>query len=331
MHENIPVQTLVPPDWGKTRLRRFTTILPSVLYEYVMLPDGRRELVFVGPKCRELLELNEKDLLADASLFEALVLDEDLQRVKDEDVAANREGKAFTSEFRIRTRSGCIKWIHLSSRPNPATETGIVVWSGFMIDITESKQMQERVRQLAFYDALTHLPNRRLLVDRLTQSMSASDRNGIHGSLMVLDLDNFKTINDQSGHLVGDALLVEAAARLKNSVRAEDTVARFGGDEFVVMLSELSIDEDESKRIAGQVAEKIRVTLAEPFMLTVQHEGRTDNYVQHCCTASIGVTLYRGNSVDLEKLIGRADTAMYHAKQAGRNQVWFYGNDCHQI
>ena len=120
-----------------------------------------------------------------------------------------------------------------------------------------------------------------------------------------------------------DALLVEAASRLKNCVRLTDTAARFGGDEFVVMLSELSIDENESRKIAGQVAEKIRSILAEPFMLTVEHESQTDIYVQHHCTASIGVTVFRGKAVGLENLIKNADAAMYQAKEAGRNQVRF--------
>jgi len=198
-----------------------------------------------------------------------------------------------------------------------------VVWSGVLLDITKRKQMEEQVRQLGFFDQLTNLPNRRLLKDRLVQTLSASDRTGMFGALLVLDLDNFKVLNDTHGHLVGDALLVEAAARLKNCVRLTDTPARFGGDEFVVMLSELSVDENESRQIAGQVAEKIRGILAEPFMLTVEHEGQTDVYVQHHCTTSIGVVLFRGKAAGLEHLIQSADAAMYQAKAGGRNQVRF--------
>ncbi len=317
------IQKSLPTGWDRLRLRRFSSVLPGMLYEYVMTPQGDRELLFVGSKCREILELKENDLLADPKVFGALVLEEDLQRLIADDEAANKAGTSFSCEFRIRTNSGQVKWIQMSSCPNPATDDGIVVWSGLLLDITSRKQMEEQIRQLGFYDSLTHLPNRRLLNDRLLQAQSASCRTGIFGALMVLDLDNFKILNDSHGHLVGDALLVEAASRLKNCVRLTDTAARFGGDEFVVMLSELSIDENESRKIAGQVAEKIRSILAEPFMLTVEHESQTDIYVQHHCTASIGVTVFRGKAVGLENLIKNADAAMYQAKEAGRNQVRF--------
>ena len=294
-----------------------------MLYEYVLKPDGSSEFLFVGTKCRELLELNENELLADANLFWKLVLEEDLQRLKSEDVSANTEGISFSSEVRIQTKSGCLKWIQLSSRPNLASIGEIAVWSGFMLDITERKNMEEQVRQLAFYDTLTNLANRRLLNDRLIQAMGASHRSGAYGAVFILDLDNFKSINDTHGHLVGDALLVEAAARLKSSVRSMDTVGRFGGDEFVVMLCELGTDAVDSRTEACAVAEKIRITLAKPYVLTVQHAGQPDVQVEHHCTASIGAVLFRGKSVCQDTLFERADAAMYLAKEAGRNQVRF--------
>ena len=317
------VKTVTPQSWNKHRLRRFAEILPCMLYEYALKPDGSSKFLFVGSKCRELLELNENELLADANLFWQLVLEEDLQRLKSEDVSANTEGISFSSEVRIQTKSGCLKWIQLSSRPNPASVDETVVWSGFMLDITQRKNMEERVRQLAFYDTLTNLANRRLLNDRLIQAMSASHRSGAYGAVLVLDLDNFKPINDTQGHLVGDALLVEAAARLKSSVRSMDTVGRFGGDEFVVMVCELSTDEVDSKMQAGAVAEKIRVNLAKPYVLTVQHAGQSDVQIEHHCTASIGAAMFRGKSVCQDTLFERADAAMYLAKEAGRDQIRF--------
>ena len=323
VNPDVPIQALVPLEWDRHRLQRFARVLPCMLYEYVMAPNGRRELLFVGSNCQELLELEEKDFLADATLFAALVLEEDLQRLIAEDVAANLEGVAFTSEVRIQTSSGRRKWVQLSSRPNPPTDSGIVVWSGFMLDFTERKLVEEQVRQLALFDPLTNLPNRRLLNDRLLQAMSASDRSGAQGALMVLDLDNFKIINDKYGHLAGDELLIEAAARLKRSVRAMDTVGRFGGDEFVVMLSELSLDAADSMQQASAVAEKIRSALAEPFLLQVTETGQALGTVQHRCGASIGAILFSGLAVDQDSLIKGADAAMYRAKAAGRNQVRF--------
>ena len=128
-------------------------------------------------------------------------------------------------------------------------------------DITERKQLEDQVRQLAFHDVVTKLPNRRLLHDRLSQSMAASARSGCHGAVMFLDLDNFKRLNDSHGHTVGDLLLIEVAERLKSCVREMDTVARFGGDEFVVMISELALDKAASVQEARGIAEKIRSAL----------------------------------------------------------------------
>ena len=191
-------------------------------------------------------------------------------------------------------------------------------------DITERRQMEGQVHQLAFYDPLTRLPNRRLLNDRLIQTMAANKRSGCYGALMFLDLDNFKPLNDHHGHEVGDLLLIEAASRLKSCVREMDTVARFGGDEFVMMVSELGADKDESAAQARIVAEKIRVALSEPYLLTIRHEGRADITVEHHCTASIGVTLFINHEASQDDVIKWADIAMYRAKEAGRNSIRFY-------
>lgn len=191
-------------------------------------------------------------------------------------------------------------------------------------DITERKQMDEQVRQLAFYDPLTKLPNRRLLNDRLSQAMAASKRTACHGALLILDLDNFKSLNDTHGHLVGDLLLIEVARRLANCVRETDTVARFGGDEFVVMLSDLKADKLVSTSQAGAIAEKIRISLSEPYLVTVSQNAKPDTTVEHRCSASIGVAVFIGNEASKDDVLKWADAAMYQAKDAGRNLIRFY-------
>jgi diguanylate cyclase (GGDEF)-like protein len=169
------------------------------------------------------------------------------------------------------------------------------------------------------------MPNRRMLNIRLNQAMAFSKRSGNYGALMVLDLDNFKPLNDTLGHHAGDLLLLEVARRLIECVRETDTVARVGGDEFVVMLSELSSDRTESTRQAGEVAEKIRVRLAAPYQLTLNEEGQAGMEVKHRCSASIGVALFLNHEASQSDLLKWADAAMYQAKVAGRNSVQFSG------
>jgi len=188
-------------------------------------------------------------------------------------------------------------------------------------DVTERKQAELQVRQLAFYDPLTRLPNRRLLLDRLSQSMLSSARSRCYGALMFIDLDNFKLLNDTHGHVVGDVLLIEAADRLKACVREVDTVARFGGDEFVVVISEMDTDKSKAGEEVLQVAEKIRASLSAPYRLLICHAGKPDQVVEHRCTATIGMVLYLNHDASQEQILEWADCAMYQAKDAGRNAV----------
>ncbi len=194
---------------------------------------------------------------------------------------------------------------------------------GLFSDITTRKAMEDQVHQLAFFDALTALPNRRLLSDRLGQTLLANQRSRRFGALMFLDLDNFKPLNDAHGHAVGDLLLIEVAQRLHACVRQTDTVARIGGDEFVVMLSELDQDGDFSLAQASAVAEKIRVSLAEPYSVTLGLAAHSSRALEHQCSCSIGVVLMAPDSVDPEALLQQADVAMYQAKEQGRNRVVF--------
>lgn len=191
-------------------------------------------------------------------------------------------------------------------------------------DITERKKNEELIRNLAFYDALTQLPNRRMLFDRLKQAMLSNKRSRIYGALMFLDLDNFKPLNDNHGHNVGDLLLIEVASRLRDSMREADTVARFGGDEFVVILNELDQDKAKSTQQAHIVADKIRKVLSEPYQLTLKHEGKADTVVIHQCSTSIGVVLFNELESSVDEVIQWADLAMYRAKDSGRNSIRFY-------
>ncbi|MBB1077861.1 GGDEF domain-containing protein, partial [Rhodoferax sp. 4810] len=188
-------------------------------------------------------------------------------------------------------------------------------------DITERKLAEKQILDLALHDSLTRLPNRRLLTERLAQTMAAGKRSGRYSALMFLDLDNFKPLNDTHGHQAGDLLLVEVAQRIISCVRAVDVVARFGGDEFVVILSELGLDKAQSTQQLLVVAEKLRATLDKPYVLTWQQEGQPVVTVGHSSTASIGAVLFQDNASSQDDVLKWADLAMYQAKEAGGNQV----------
>ena len=224
--------------------------------------------------------------------------------------------------FQHRLASGEQRDVEVYSTPNEIN--GRKLLFSIVHDITERKALQEQVRQMAFFDPLTQLPNRRMLTDRLSMALAVSQRSGLHGALMFLDLDNFKPLNDTHGHDAGDLLLIEVAQRLQGCVRAVDTVARIGGDEFVVMLSELASSQSDSLAEARAVAEKVRLALAAPYLLTVQRPDGPDTVVSHHCTASIGVTLFVNARISQDDLLKQADAAMYAAKDAGRNTVRFY-------
>ncbi|MBI4985704.1 MAG: EAL domain-containing protein [Rhodocyclales bacterium] len=190
-------------------------------------------------------------------------------------------------------------------------------------DITERKAAVDRIRNLAFYDPLTGLPNRRLLLDRLHQAVVSSARSNRYGALMLLDMDDFKTLNDTLGHDVGDRFLVEVALRLQACVREGDTVARHGGDEFVVILEDINEDTLAAMHVES-VAVKVLRALNQPYLLDLSLPGEIERTRNYHCTSSIGITLFRGSAVSVDELMKRADTAMYQSKAAGRNTLRFY-------
>ncbi|MFZ6819058.1 bifunctional diguanylate cyclase/phosphodiesterase [Undibacterium sp. Ji22W] len=197
-----------------------------------------------------------------------------------------------------------------------ANDTGMIThYIGSFTDISRHKGYEDEILNLAFYDPLTHLPNRRLLMDRLQHLIAMNQRDDAHSAILFIDLDNFKTLNDTRGHDAGDLLLIEVAQRLQTCVRESDTVARLGGDEFVVVLQALNQDKDAAAVQADKIAEKIRLLLNEPYQIT--------DFIHHGA-GSIGVCLFQGGDITVKDLFKRADTAMYEAKTSGRNAVRFF-------
>jgi diguanylate cyclase (GGDEF)-like protein len=192
---------------------------------------------------------------------------------------------------------------------------------GTNTDITERKALEESLHQLAFHDALTHLPNRRLLLDHLALAIASCRRSGQRAALMFLDLDNFKSLNDRAGHAVGDQLLVAVARRLEGCVRETDTVARFGGDEFVVLIGELDADMSVAAPQAGAIARKVVRELAEPYLLAAPLDDEPGAQVEHRCTVSLGVALLGPGAVTVDGALSIADQAMYRSKQSDRHSI----------
>ncbi len=221
----------------------------------------------------------------------------------------------WQGEIWNRRKNGKIyaEWLTVSAVLGPGGR--VTHYVGTFSDITQNSEAEAEIHRLAYYDPLTLLPNRRMLQDRLGQSLAAAARNGQNGAILFLDLDNFKTLNDTRGHDIGDMLLAEVAQRLKASVREMDTVARLGGDEFVVILEDLGTDAGEAAIQVRLVGEKLREALAQSYAL----DGR-----EFYCTVSIGISLFGEHGATVEELLKHADLAMYHSKTEGRNTLHFF-------
>lgn len=229
------------------------------------------------------------------------------------------DGESIISEYRIISASGRTVWLRDHVRPIRDEVTGAVIeLLGAVHDVTERRLAEEQVENLAFYDPLTSLPNRRLLLDRLEQALALSARTSLRGALLFIDLDHFKNLNDTKGHEAGDELLIQQARRLRLCVREGDTVARLGGDEFIIILGELAADAEAAAEETTEITQRILHTLSLPVALSYRQMTDYEN------TCSIGVATFLGHEVTVDELLRRADMAMYQAKADGRNTFRFF-------
>jgi diguanylate cyclase (GGDEF)-like protein/PAS domain S-box-containing protein len=295
----------------KTNLRLSATAFES--QEGMMITDANSVILRVNRAFSEITGYSPEDFVGkvpnllksgrhDAAFYAAMW--EDIERTG-----------VWQGEIWNRRKNGDVypAWLMITAVKDDEGLTTHYV--GTSTDVTERKKAEDEIKNLAFYDPLTGLPNRRLLLDRLRHAMASSSRSARHGALLFLDLDNFKTLNDTRGHDIGDLLLQEVAQRLGTCVREVDTVARLGGDEFVVMLEDLSDNLLEAATQTEIVGEKILSTLNQTYHLA--------DYACHS-TPSIGVTLFADHQGPIDDLLKRADLAMYQAKAAGRNTLRFF-------
>lgn len=257
--------------------------------------------------------------------FERCILEEDRPKVQAALQALIKHNKPYNIEFRMRRPDGEVIWIWDRGQVVERDEQGNALWLvGIMQDITKEKSNQEKIETLAFYDSLTNLPNRSLLEDRLRQAVKANQRRATYGAVLFIDLDRFKQLNDTYGHYMGDILLIQAAERIQAMLRTDDTVARFGGDEFVIVLGDLGVDPVNASLHAEVVAEKVRSSLSEVFHLGSKEE---DNSIDYFITASVGGVIFKTETADPAQLLQMADLALYKVKTRGRNDSVIFDPD----
>ncbi len=290
--------------------------------EVIFQTDAQGKWIFLNPAWTEVTGFAVADSLG--TVFLDYVHPDDRERNRALFEPLIQRNKDFCRhEIRYLHKSGGFRWVEVFARLTQDESGSAIGTSGTLSDITERKATAEEIYSLAFYDPLTNLPNRRLMQDRLMQRLIVSARDNRHGALMLIDIDNFKVLNDTLGHDVGDQLLVEAARRLRSCVRESDTVARLGGDEFVVILDDLD-EGDWAVTQTEAVAEKIQAQIALPYILNVIANDIEQIQHSYHCTSSIGITLFHDQSNSIKELMRRADTAMYQAKAAGRNTLRFF-------
>ena len=264
-------------------------------------PEG--QCIFVNPRWCEIVGLTEQQALGDG--WTQALMPEDRNKVHEKWRLSVNENRPFSLEYRFQQPNRTVTWVY-GQAVVIQDETGkILGYVGTLTDITERKTIEEHINQLAFYDSLTKLPNRRFLRDRIKHGIDVYQRTNNRLAILMMDLDKFKPVNDTLGHAAGDELLKQVGSRIKARLRAIDMVARLGGDEFVVLIESLEQDEQ-----AAHIANAILQTLSQPF---------TINTYQVTISTSIGIAIYPEHGSNLDDLMDNADTALYHAKEQGRN------------
>jgi diguanylate cyclase (GGDEF)-like protein/PAS domain S-box-containing protein len=261
----------------------------------------------------KILALPEAHLTHDFAFYGGLIHPEDQESVRKAIDSSIQANEPYDMEYRIRRADGNYIWVYDRGRVIERSEDGNAKrMVGMIQNIQVRKEYEAEIHRLAFFDPLTDLPNRRLLLDRLTQAVIRSKRTQERGAILFIDMDRFKVLNDTHGHQMGDLLLIQVAGRITSCLRGEDTVARFGGDEFVVLLEGLKGENELARSDATRIANKILNALNMPYRL-----GALD----YQSTPSIGISLYDSETTSIDGIISNADQAMYLAKTWGRNQI----------
>jgi len=298
------------------QFQKLTRRLPVGLFHFVRRADGTHETLFLTESASRISGIPVSEQIANPKIFSSLVFDEDLEPYYQSLAVSAQTFGPWDCEFRIRARDGLEKWVRINAHVEALH--GEINWYGYIADISIRKRQEMEIEELAYFDPLTKLPNRRMFLNRMGQAIDQCKRRGDFGSLLFIDLDNFKTLNDTQGHDMGDALLVQVAARLKACVSARDVVARIGGDEFVIIIEEADADSAHATLRAITTANRVLAELNRGFELGELH---------HTGSASIGVVIFDGSHIRADEILKHADIAMYQAKAAGRNGMALFDPD----
>lgn len=295
-------------------LQNLARHVPGVIYQYRLFPDGHTCFPFASDGLWAIYEVTPESVRQDSTSVSERLHPDDRAEVHASIEVSARTLQPWHHAYRVLLPIKGLRWLQGHAQPERLAD-GSVLWHGYIADITDQKTAEAHTHRLAFFDALTGLPNRRMLIDRLAVALAAARREAGHGAVLYLDLDQFKHINDARGHATGDAVLVQVASRLGGLLRGADCVARLGGDEFVVVVTHLGHDPDIAARHAGAVADKLRRLLEQPFDI----DGHS-----YTVGGSTGITLFPRPGQTVDDLLREADTAMYRAKAAGRHRTAFF-------
>lgn len=292
------------------QFRKLTDMLPGGLFQLVRNPDGTFVAPYVsGGFCRTV-GIEETDKVSDPLSYFENVHPEDREQYLLSLRNSGRKLETWNYEFRIVDEDSTERWLHVVAQPEKSGKT--ITWHGYISDITVRKEQEMEIEELAYVDPLTGLPNRRVLMDRMAQAATDCKRRELFAAALFIDLDHFKDLNDTQGHETGDLFLIQVANRLQEAVRGGDTVARIGGDEFVILLQSIGNEEWNAQENTLAVAEKVMASLREPYQL-----GK----LSYKASASLGAVIFDGSETNVEYILNRADKAMYDAKTNGRDTI----------
>ncbi len=291
------------------RLQELVKNFPGVFFQYTVHKDTSHTIQYLSPGSYDVWGLTPEEIGNEPSYIWEQVLPEDVEPLKASINASLTSLSRWDHEYRVRLPSGEIKWLRGIGNPR-RTSCGDTFWNSLVMDMTQLREQQATIEKMAYHDALTNLPNRFLLADRVEQQILSCQRTDASFALLFLDVDNFKSINDSLGHSLGDVTLRQMTLRLQQTIRHSDTIARISGDEFVIVLTDF-----HSPQWVGDVAKKIIQQFNSPIQI--------ENYEVNV-TFSIGISIYPSDGEDGDALLKTADTAMYSAKRLGKNNYQFY-------